>query len=203
MAPTRPPLTRDRVIRAALEIADQHGLDALTMRRLGSELGVTAMSLYKHVPDKDAMVSAMLDHVIAQIDVPAEGVGWREAMERRAASARTVLGRHSWALGLLEERGVTGPVRLRYLDAVLGVLLTAGFSIEEAAHAFWLLDSFVYGHVLQEVGLRQQSDDDGQVGADELPHLTRLRDAMERTRFSLDQEFDRGLRVILDAIDPG
>ena len=149
----RPPLTRERVFQAAVDLADRDGLGALTMRRLGAELGVEAMSLYKHVANKEEILDGIVEVVVGEIETPREGADWKEAMRRRAISAREVLGRHSWAIGLLEARGSTGPKALRYLDAILGNLRSAGFSIENAVHAFWLLDSFVYGQVIQETSL--------------------------------------------------
>ena len=154
--PPRLPLSRERIIQAAVRLADEVGLDALTMRRLGSELGVEAMSLYKHVANKDAILDGVVDAVIGEIELPEIDAEWRSAMRRRAASAREVLTRHSWAIGLMESRAATGPATMRYMNAIIGNLRTAGFSIENAAHAFWLLDSFVYGHVIQEVSFEQR-----------------------------------------------
>ncbi len=149
----RPPLTPARVLQAAVDLADREGLGALTMRRLGAELGVEAMSLYKHVANKEAILDGIVELVVGEIEVPTDGADWKQAMRRRAVSARQVLSRHSWAIGLLEARGSTGPNALHYVDAILGNLRTAGFSITLAAHAFWLLDSYVYGHVIQETSL--------------------------------------------------
>ena len=149
----RPPLTTDRVLRAAVDLADREGLGALTMRRLGAELGVEAMSLYKHVANKEAILDGVVELIVGQIEIPSQETHWKEAMRRRAVSARGVLAAHSWAIGLLETRGSMGPATMRYLDAILGNLRSAGFSIQDAVHAFWLLDSYVYGHVIQETTL--------------------------------------------------
>ncbi|MDH4346421.1 MAG: TetR family transcriptional regulator, partial [Thermoleophilia bacterium] len=111
----RRPLTKERVLRAAVELADRDGLGALTMRRLGSELGVEAMSLYKHVANKEEILDGIVELVVGEIEIPSEGADWKEAMRRRAISAREVLNRHSWAIGLLEARGSMGPTALRYL----------------------------------------------------------------------------------------
>jgi AcrR family transcriptional regulator len=200
----RPPLTRHRVLRAALDLVDREGLDALTMRRLGSELGVEAMSLYKHVAGKDAILDGIVELVVAEIESPS-GADWKEAMRRRAISARAVLGRHSWAIGLLESRRSAGPAALGYLEAVLDILRSAGFSIRNAAHAFWLLDSYVYGHVIQEKSAQIGGEParpalDGITPA-EHPRLVELWEDAVGAGYSVDAEFDYGLDVILDALD--
>ena len=123
------------------------------MRRLGAELGVEAMSLYKHVANKEAILDGVVELIVGQIEIPSQETPWKKAMRRRAVSARGVLAGHSWAIGLLETRGSMGPATMRYLNAILGNLRSAGFSIEDAVHAFWLLDSYVYGHVIQETTL--------------------------------------------------
>lgn len=206
----RPPLTRQRVFQAAVDVADRDGLGALTMRRLGAELGVEAMSLYKHVTNKEEVLDGIIELVVGDIETPRAGADWKEAMRRRAISAREVLGRHSWAIGLLEGRGSKGPMALRYLDAVLGNLRSAGFSMENAVHAFWLLDSFVYGHVIQETSLPIGSPEESteatasileQVTMDEYPHLVEIGEHALRSAYSYDSEFEFGLDLILDALD--
>jgi AcrR family transcriptional regulator len=207
---TRPPLTRERVLEAAVDLADRDGLGALTMRRLGAELGVEAMSLYKHVANKEEILDGIIELVIGEIEIPNNGAHWKEAMRRRAMSAREVLSRHSWAIGLLENRGSTGPAALRYLNAILGNLRTAGFSIENAAHAFWLLDSYVYGHVIQETSMpistsEETIDSTGSIleqdTIDEYPNLVEIGEHAQRSAFSFDSEFEFGLDLILDALD--
>ena len=164
------------------------------MRRLGAELGVEAMSLYKHVTNKEEVLDGIIELVVGDIETPQEGADWKEAMRRRAISAREVLGRHSWAIGLLEARGSKGPTALRYLDAVLGNLRSAGFSMENAVHAFWLLDSFVYGHVIQETSLPIGSPEEIDRGRrdppwsrsrmDEYPHLVEIGEHALRSEYS-------------------
>ena len=175
------------------------------MRRLGAELGVEAMSLYKHVDDKDDILDGMIELIIGEIEVPGEGAEWREATRRRAVSAREVLGAHSWAIGLLESRTPTGPTVLRYLDVTLGNLRTAGFSIEDAVHAFWVVDSYVYGHVLQETNMPFRASDDELPPTpqpdEEYPHLTEVAEHAVRTGSSYDKEFEFGLELILEALD--
>jgi len=206
----RPPLTRERVLKAAVDVADREGLGALTMRRLGAELGVEAMSLYKHVTNKEEVLDGIIELVVGDIETPREVADWKEAMRRRAISARAVLGRHSWAIGLLEARGSKGPTVLRYLDAILGNLRSAGFSLENAVHAFWLIDSFVYGHVIQETSLPIGSSEEitestgsilEQVTMDEYPHLVEIGEHALRSEYSYDSEFEFGLDLILEALD--
>jgi AcrR family transcriptional regulator len=179
------------------------------MRRLGAELGVEAMALYKHVSSKDDILDGMVELVVSRIDTPAERADWRDAMRSRAMSAREVLRRHSWAIGLLDSRRSMGPNQLRYVDAVLGSLRSAGFSVDDAAHAFSLLDSYVYGHVVQEMSMSGRSEPAEQPGppADphafsaEYPHLAEI--AAHASSFSFDGEFAHGLEVILTALEPG
>lgn len=180
------------------------------MRRLGAELGVEAMSLYKHVANKEEILDGIVDLVIGEIEIPSNGAHWRGAMRRRAFSAREVLTRHSWAIGLLEARGSTGPAALRYVNAILGNLRSAGFSIDNAAHAFWLLDSYVYGHVIQETSMPISASDEAttstgsiveQDAIDEYPHLVEIGEHAQKSAFSFDSEFEFGLDLILDALD--
>jgi AcrR family transcriptional regulator len=131
----REPLCTERVLRAALKLADAGGTQALTMRRLGQDLGVEAMSLYKHVANKDAILDGIVDLVVGEITLPAAGEDWKSAMRRRAISAHEVLVRHPWACGLLLSRINLGPAMLRYVDATLGSLRAAGFSSELADYA--------------------------------------------------------------------
>ncbi|MEV6359317.1 TetR/AcrR family transcriptional regulator C-terminal domain-containing protein [Nocardia asteroides] len=149
--PPRTPLTRDHVLRAAIGIADQDGLDALSMRRLAKAVGVEAMSLYNHVANKDDLLDGIIDLVVAEISVPAAGGDWQAELRRRAISAHEVLLRHRWATGLLGSRVTVGPAMLRYIDATLACLVTAGFTYEQADRAWNALDSHIYGFTLQAV----------------------------------------------------
>ncbi len=149
----RSPLSRDRALAAAMSIADAEGLDSLTMRRLAQELGVEAMSLYHHVANKEDILDGMVELVFAEIELPAGDVGWRRAMEQRAFSLRSTLTRHPWAISIMESRTAPGPATMRHHDWVIGCFRRAGFSIALAAHGFSLVDSYIYGFVLQEVNL--------------------------------------------------
>ena len=180
------------------------------MRRLGAERSVEAMSLYKHVANKEAILDGIVDLVVAEIEIPSQGDDWKDAMRRRARSARAVLTRHSWAIALMEARGANGPAGLSYMNAILGNLRSAGFSIENAAHAFWLLDCYVFGHVIQETSMPiQRPEETGnspEASADgdaieEYPYLVEIGELARKAIFSFDGEFDFGLDLILEALD--
>lgn len=211
-ATRRAPLSRDRVLEAAVAFADENGIESLSMRKLGEELGVEAMSLYNHVANKAQLLDGMVDVVFGEIDLPDvdAGVDWRTAMRRRAVSARHALQRHRWAIGLMESRTSPGPATLRHHDAVLGCLRRAGFSIELTAHAYSLLDSYIYGFALQEATLPFESGDETAAVANEImgkmppgayPYLTEL--AVEhvlKPGYDYGDEFEIGLDYILDGL---
>ena len=207
----RMPLSRERVLRAAVTLADDGGVQALTMRRVAETLGVEAMSLYRHVANKDDLLDGLVDIVFGEIDLPSDGSDWKSAMRRRAISARDVLTRHRWATTLMESRATPGPATLRHHDAVLGILRAAGFSIEFAAHAFSVLDSYIYGFALQETSLPFGSTDEltevaesilGGVRPDEYPHLTEFvaQHAM-KPGYDFGDEYAYGLDLILDGLE--
>lgn len=213
MPPTpRPALSRERVLRAAMAVADRGGLVAMSMRGIADELGVEAMSLYHHVPNKDAVLDGVVDLVFTDIALPRPDAGdWRDALRARCTSAREVLARHTWALGLLDSRPSPGPATLRHHDAVLGVLRRAGFDLAMAAHAVSLLDSYVYGFVLQETSLPFDAPgevDDVAAGilehlpADDLPHLAEMiTDHALQPGYDHTGEFAWGLDLLLDALE--
>lgn len=209
-ARTRTPLNRERVLRAALEFADQHGIEALSMRKLGQSLGVEAMSLYNHVANKDDILDGIVDVVVAEIALPEKGGNWREEMRKRAVSAREVLTRHPWAVLVMETRRNPGPPAMRYYDAVIGCLRRAGFSIALAAHAFSVLDSYIYGFVLQETGLPFETEDEladvaggilRQLPVDEFPDFFEMITGHAlQPGYSYAAEFEWGLDLILDGL---
>src|SRR4029453_11991946 len=149
----RIPLTRQRVLDAAIALADRDGVGSLSMRKLAQALGVEAMSLYHHVANKAAILDGIVDVVFAEIELPSGDVGWKEAMRQRALSAREALRRHPWAIALMESRSTPGPANLRHHDAVIGCLRQAGFSVALTAHAYSILDAYIYGFALQEASL--------------------------------------------------
>jgi AcrR family transcriptional regulator len=206
----RPPLTRDRVLQAAVEVADRDGLAALTMRRLGETLGVEAMSLYNHVANKEQLLDGMVDLVFGEIELPSPGGDWSGAMRARAVSVRGALRRHRWAIGLMESGAAPGPATLRHHDRVLGCLREAGFSVALAAHAFSLLDSYIYGFALEEASLPfetpEQTADVAEailagVPAAEYPHLRELTtEHVLQPGYDYGDEFVFGLELILDGL---
>ena len=206
----RLPLSRDQAIAVAVTIADADGLEALTMRRLASELRVEAMSLYHHVANKEDILDGMVDLVFGEIDLPPVDADWKTAMLVRTRSARAALTRHRWALGIVESRRSPGQAVLRHHDAVLGACRAAGFTVEMSAHAFALIDSFLYGFVLQELNLAMTGDDLPALvdeilpasSADEYPHLTELTvEHILGVGYSFENEFEFGLGLILDSLE--
>jgi len=150
---TRKPLSRKRVLRAAIAHADKRGLEELSMRKLAEVLQVAPMALYRHIQNKDDLIDAMIDVVFTEIDLPPRDADWRPAMRQRAISVRDALERHRWAIGLMESRLHPGPANLHHHDAVLGNLRANGFTVEQAAHAYSLLDSYIYGFALTKMNL--------------------------------------------------
>jgi AcrR family transcriptional regulator len=138
-------LNRDRVLRAAVALADEIGVDALSMRKLAEQLGVVPMALYKHVADKDELLDGMVDIVVGEIDPPVSGPDWRSAVRQRILSARQALQRHRWAPGVLESRTNPSPVLLAYIDSMIGMLRAGGFSADLTHHALHTMGSRLYG----------------------------------------------------------
>lgn len=205
----REPLSSDRVIAAAASVADRGGLSAVSMRNVGRELGVEAMSLYHHVANKAALLDGLADWVFERFELPPAGLGWRAAMTVRAASVREVLTAHPWALGLVDSRANPGPALMRHHDAVIGCLRAGGFSVAMAARAFSVIDAYVYGFALTERNLPF----DSAAGANDFaagvnlpvadhPHLAELISVLtSRGDYSFAAEFDLGLGIILDGLE--
>lgn len=200
-------LTRDGIVGAAARVADAGGIGAVSMRNVGRELGVEAMSLYHHLPNKDALLDLLADHVFGLIEKPDPARGWRAAMTERALSVRAVTTRHPWSLTLMESRA-PGPQLLRHHDAVLGCLLASGFPLKLAAQAFSLLDAYIYGFVLTEQKLPlspEVSAADFVAGLDldaaAYPHVTALIESqIAGGDYSYGDEFEPGLLLILDGL---
>ena len=209
----RRPLSKERVLDAAIAVADRGGVESITMRRVAQELGVEAMSLYHHVPNKEAILDGVVDRVFEEIEMPdLDGAAdWRDNLRSRARSTREVLSRHRWALGLMDSRRNPGPATLRHHDAVLGVLRRAGFTLPMTAHAVSVLDSYVGGFVLQESALPATTGDEleevakgilEEVPGDALPYLRELiEDHALDPGYDPLSEFDAGLELILDSLD--
>jgi AcrR family transcriptional regulator len=203
-------LNRDRVLRTAVGLAEQLGIEALTMRRLGEELGVEAMSLYNHVQNKEDLLNGMINTVFEEIELPSWEDEWKIAMRKRAVSARAALSRHPWATVLMESGTTPGPATLRLHDRVIGVLRAAGFSVPMAAHAFSLINSYIYGFVMQENALPFHSPEETAIMAaamlahfpvDTFPHLAEFTaEHVLKPGYDYGDEFEFGLELILDAL---
>ncbi|MFZ0322824.1 MAG: TetR/AcrR family transcriptional regulator [Actinomycetes bacterium] len=207
----RAALDRERVMSTAVALADAGGLESLTMRRLGDSLGVEAMSLYHHVANKSDLLDGMVDAVFSEIELPSGQGAWRSAMRLRAISARRALARHPWAIALMQSRTTPGPATLGHHDAVIGALRSGGFSVEMAAHAFSVLDSYIYGFALQEASLPFDNAEAtaevtqnilAEVPAGTYPHLTELAVAhVLQPGYDYGDEFEFGLDLILDGLE--
>ena len=199
------------MLREAIEAADKGGIGSLSMRKLAQELGVEAMSLYNHVRNKDDVLDGIVDGVVAEIDVSRSGADWKTSMRQRAASIRQALARHPWAIGLMESRTSPGPATLRHHDAVIGSLRRGGFSIEMTAHAYAVLDSYIYGFALQEASLPFDTAEETadvaemifkQLRPDEYPHLTELTvEHVLQPGYDYGNEYEFGLDLILDGLE--
>jgi AcrR family transcriptional regulator len=209
----RTPLSRDRVLRVAIALADERGVAELTMRKLAKELGVEAMSLYNHVANKDDLLDGMIDLVFGEIEPPAAGGDWKAELRKRAVSTREALLRHPWAVGEMEGRTNHGTANLRVHDAVLGCLRAAGFSVEMTIHAMSIQDAYIYGFALQQTDMSSETPEDFAAEAqrqmnDYATALTAYPNLVEvvgghvaKVGYDLDAEFLFGLDVILDALD--
>jgi AcrR family transcriptional regulator len=207
---TRKPLSRARVLQAAVALADEAGLETFSMRRLAQELGVVPMALYKHVANKEELLDGTVDIVFSEIELPSEGIEWRSAMRRRAISTREALQRHSWAIGMMESRH-PGPANLRNHNAVMGCLRKAGFSFEMAVHAYSVQDAYIYGFALQEKDLGFETPDSAgeaaqrraeTIGAlENYPYLVEIATKLPESGYDSAVEFAWGLDIILDGLD--
>lgn len=205
------PLSRERVLRAAMALADKHGIAELSMRKLARKLNVEAMSLYNHVADKGDILDGLVELLVAEIELPLPDERWKPAMKRRAGSARQMFLRHPWALGIMESRRNPGPVSMRYYDSVIGCLRRAGFSIALAAHAFSALDSYIYGFALQEMKMPFKTPAElaalaeaimKNMPAAEYQHFTEMIVGHAlKPGYSYAKEFEWGLDLLLDGLD--
>ena len=203
-------LSRDRVLAGAITVADAGGIGALTIRTLAQELGAKPMSVYHYVANKDEIIDGIVDLVYAEIDLPVPGGDWRTEMRRRANSARQVLANHPWATSLLQSRINPGPATLRHHNAFIATLRAAGFSVGLTAHAFALIDSYVFGFALSENALPIHGPDSVADTAASMMHFfdaeafpALLEFTMEhimRPDYDFGEEFEYGLDLILDGL---
>lgn len=212
-APERVPLSRERVLYAAIEVADAGGLAALTIRSLAQELGVKPMSVYHYVANKDEILDGIVDIVFSEIDLPSADGDWQADMRRRAISARRVLRVHPWAIPLLQSRTSPGPATLTHHNAVIGSLRAGGFTVERTAHAYALLDSYIFGFALSEASLPINGPETVaevaesmrfQVLAEAYPHLLEFTtEHILKPGYDFGAEFEFGLNLILDGLGQG
>jgi AcrR family transcriptional regulator len=200
------------VLGAAVALADESGLDELSMRKLAKTLGVEAMSLYNHVESKDRLLDGMIDIVFTEIDAPSPDGAWRAEMRQRAVSTREALNRHPWAVGLMEARPNPGEANVRLHEAVLACLGNAGFPVPAAIHAYSVQDAYIYGFALQERTLANATREEWiEVGRRQLQMYAPVLDAYPHTAdvlrhisvhgFSHEEEFLFGLELILDGLE--
>ena len=207
----RAPLTRDRVLRTAIELADRGGVEALSMRKLGQELGVDAMALYRHVQNKDDLLDGIVEVIVEQIERPGPNADWKTALREQAMAARRVMLRHPWARRVLEERATGGPAFLAYIESVLATLLDGGFSIDLAHHALHVLGSRIFGFnqdVFEDSGEPDPSPEAAVMLARALaayPRITELAGSVSHDgvlgKCDDDFEFTFGLDLILEGLE--
>ena len=206
----RPTLTRERVLSGAVELADEIGIEALTIRKLAAALGVKPMTIYHHVASKDEILDGMVERVFSEIELPPAETDWRTAIRARCISARQVLNRHPWAPPLMESRTIPGPATLGHHDAVLACLRHNGFSVAMTAHAYAVLDAFIYGFALQEGSLPGGGGDElvdvtGEMMAGfaaDYPHLAEFAaEHVMQPGYAFGDEFRFGLELILDGLE--
>ena len=215
----RLPLSRDRILVAALELADQGGIESLTMRKLGQTLGFEAMSLYNHVANKDDVIDGLLDLVLDESEPPSPTGDWDGAVRSSAVSVHAALRRHPWASAVLMAPGRLRPARLHYMDSLLGRLREAGFSAETTYHAYHVLDGHIFGFSLWEASHSYSDEDAAEMMAsfeqtitpDEYPYLREHGEQhfaegphhdVSAFEFGLDLILD-GLRKIRGSSSPG
>lgn len=202
-------LTRSGILKEAIRIADESGIDALSMRRLAENLGVKAMSLYHHIQDKDTLITSMVDEVIAKIPDECDASDWKEAMRNRMGSAYHILVLHPWVTMELLSRMNTGAGVLNYFDNTLGCLVNAGFSIEDADHAMNAINSHLYGFTLQELNHPFEANEYAEaaehyidrIPAEQFPHLNRLATSVMSRQYDGIDSFEFGLDILLDGLD--
>lgn len=222
----KPParLSVERIVETALDLADRQGSQALSMRKLASALGVEAMSLYHHVNSRESLLDLMVDRVFAELtengDAPVRPADrkknrpfreWKGWMKETSAQMRSVLLNHPWSVGLLDSRRNPGPATLSYQNARLGRLRDAGFSLDMAAHAVAVQDSFIYGFVLQELALPFENEEDLEelvediqtsMPAGQYPHLEEMmQELVSRKDYSFYREFEFGLSLLIEGLE--
>jgi AcrR family transcriptional regulator len=207
----RRPLDADRIVSAAVAIADREGIESLTIRRLAVELGTKPMTIYHHLSSKEKIVDGMVDQVYSSIHSPSTEGWWRDEIHRRCVSAAAVLADHPWAIPLMESSASPGPANLRHHDAMVACLRHGGFPMTTIIEVYTLLDSYVFGFALQQANLPFGADEElSELAAstmsaleDEYPHITELnRFLVGKPGFSFRDTFEIGLGILLDGLEP-
>jgi AcrR family transcriptional regulator len=207
----RLPLSRERVLRAAIALADSGGIESLSMRRLGQELGVEAMSLYNHVANKDDIEDGIVEIVLGEIEEPPGDTDWKAALRRTAISSHEVFVRHRWACSLMMRRPRASPTRMSWMEAVLRTLRQAGFSADMTHHAYHALDSHITGFTLWLVSMPFESKEElvdlaegflREIPADEYPYVVEhAHQHLGPASPDGKTEFEFGLDLILDGLE--
>jgi AcrR family transcriptional regulator len=206
----RTPLTRERVLQAAVDLADRGGIESLSMRKLGQELGVDAMALYRHVRNKDDILDGIIERLVGEIDTSHPGEDWKPALRDQAMTARRLMLRHPWARRVLEERGTSGPATIAYIESILAILRGGGFSLDLAHHALHVLGSRIFGFnqdFFDDSG-PEPTKEVAQMQARALaayPHVFELAQAASHDgvlgRCDDDVEFAFGLDLVVDGLE--
>ena len=206
---SRVPLSRDRIVKAAVALADAAGFDSFSMRNLADELDAAPMSLYRHVANKDDLIDGMVDIVFSEMYPPAIKGDWKTELRERGISARAALQRHPWAVGLMETRVHPGVASAVHHNATMGCLREAGFPFREAVHAYNLLDSYTYGFALQELTIPFDTPEESAEMAkttvgdrgEEYPYLAEVVVELGKKGYDYTEEFEFGLDFILDGFE--
>ncbi len=203
-------MTPERVIEGALRLADRIGVDALTIRKLADEIDAKPMTIYHHVPNKEAIIDGMVDAVFAEVDLPPEDLDWRSAILVRSRSMRSALAKHMWAAPLMESRTSPGLATMTHHDAVIGCFRRAGFSLELTATAYATVDAFIYGFALQVASLPATEGAEVAEIADAMsehmpsdlfPHLAEFTTGhVLQPGYDFGVQFEAGLGLILDGL---
>ncbi|EMY60048.1 tetracyclin repressor, C-terminal all-alpha domain protein [Leptospira terpstrae serovar Hualin str. LT 11-33 = ATCC 700639] len=196
-------------MKVAIQLADNSGLEELSMRNLALHLGVEAMSLYNHVKNKDELLDEMVDSVVSKVTLPKIGGDWKKEMKKRARSARQILIQHPWVTMLVVSRMNVGQSMLTYFDATLGCLHSAGFSLQAADHIINAIDSHIYGFILQELNFPIQPKEYAETAESFLPnlksspyiYLTKLTEEVISGKYNGLHQFEFGLDLILDGLE--
>jgi AcrR family transcriptional regulator len=205
----RVPLSKERIVRAAVALADAGGFESLSMRNLAEKLGAAPMALYRHVANKEDLLDGMIDIVFNEIDFPSGGADWKSAMRQRGISARQTLLRHRWAIGLMESRLSPGPASLEHHNSTMGCLREASFSFRSAVHAYSVLDSYTYGFALQEKTIPFETPEEsaemavttvGEMGV-VYPYLAEVVVELGKSGYDYAEGFEFGLDLILDGLE--